>query len=196
MSFALNAPTTQISWVSYIGRFFYRHKIIVLGVLLAFLLFERKTYKSTTHAFLSYNTANARTQVSTYSLPTFINIPTLEIGLPIDETTGSGGLWSANDDSASHLATSPVPGEQGNTVIYAKNTIDAFGKLKDLKNGDIIILNTKDGMMHEYKVTEIKIVSPTDPSLINNTETEMLTLYTPYGFGDFKRFVGRALPLL
>jgi len=163
---------------------------------LILLILLSKTYKSTTYAFFSYDKSTARSLSSTYSTPTFINIPSLEIALAIDEATISHGFWSINTESASHLSSSPVPGEKGNTVIYAKNTPATFGRLTSLKKGDVIIIDTKDGLMHEYEVTELKVVSPTDSDLINNTEKEVLTLYTSYGFGDLKRFVVRAIPTL
>lgn len=183
------------SWVAFLRHLSRRQKVIMTITFVVMLSLLSKTYESTTYAFFSYDRSTIRSQSSTYSVPTFINIPLLEIALPIDESTMSHGFWRANDESASHLSTSPVPGERGNTVIYAKNTSAGFGRLSSLKKGDVIIIDTKDGLIHEYEVTELKVVSPTDSDLINNTTEEALTLYTSYGFGDLKRFVVRALPI-
>ncbi len=166
-----------------------------LGMIFVIGLFAlAKTYESTTYAFFSYETTLSRLKNKNVSLPTFVNIPSVEIELPIDETAINHGIWGLSNDGASHLASSPVPGEKGNTVLYAKNTPQEFGRLTSLQKGDTIIVVTQDGTPHEYEVTDRKIVSPTDATLIDNTRDETLTLYTPYGFADLKRFVVTAKP--
>lgn len=196
MSLALSYSFERRSVVSFIKHLSRRQKLVMTCGFFILLTLLSKTYESTTYAFFSYDKTTARSLSSTYSTPTFINIPTLEIALPIDEAAISHGFWGVNSESASHLSTSPVPGEKGNTVIFAKNTPETFGRLTSLKKGERIIIVTKDGSTHEYEVAESKVVSPTDSDLINNTDKETLTLYTSFGFGDLKRFVVRATPSL
>ncbi len=195
MSFEITDSVEGGSLGNFLKNLSRRQKGTMTCAFLVLLILLSKTYQSTTYAFFSYDKTTARSLSSTYSTPTFINIPSLEIALAIDEATISHGFWGINTDSASHLSSSPVPGEKGNTVIYAKNTPANFGRLTSLKKGDVIVIDTKDGIMHEYEVITLNVVSPTDSDLINNTEKEILTLYTSYGFGDLKRFVVRATPI-
>jgi LPXTG-site transpeptidase (sortase) family protein len=195
MSLVISRLTEEENVVRFLRHLSRRKKAVIICAFLVILILLSKIYLSTTYAFFSYDKTTTRSLSSTYSTPTFINIPTTKIALPIDETAVSHGFWDVNDESASYLSTSSVPGEKGNTVIYAKNTPDGFSKLTSLQKGDIIIVDTKDGLMHEYEVTITEIVSPTNSDLINTTDKEVLTLYTSYGFGDLKRFVVRALPV-
>jgi len=173
-----------------------RKAIAIFSIFLISLFIITKTYESTTYAFLTYSANTSRPEATDHAVPTFINIPSLGIELPIDETSISNGFWGITESGASHLTSSPVPGELGNTVIYAKNSPSQFGRLNSLEHGDTITIITKDGIAHEYEVTETKVVSPADSELINNTGIEVVTLYTSYGFGNLKRFVVRAEPLL
>ena len=163
---------------------------IGLGVIfLIALLAITKTYDSTTYAFFSYASTVRHSLAKDHFVPTFINIPSLTIALPIDETSINYGFWGMSQDGVSHLTTTSLPGEKGNIVIYGKNEKDKFGRLTSLQKGDEISVITQDGTTHIYTVTDLAIVSPTETSLIDDTATETLTLFTSYGFGDLKRFV-------
>ncbi|CAN5136077.1 hypothetical protein BH09PAT1_BH09PAT1_4800 [soil metagenome] len=165
--------------------------VVFMGLLLALT----KTYESTTYAFFSYTGSLSRYKTEDYSIPTFIYIPSLEISLPIDETSINYGFWGVSSDGVSHLTSTSVPGLDGNTVIYGKNNADKFGRVTNLRKGDDILITTKDGTIHYYTVSDLAIVSPTESALIDDTDGETLTLFTSYGFGDLKRFVVRATPI-
>lgn len=139
-------------------------------------------------AKINYATAEER------STPTFIRIPSLNITLPIQGTKIKKGDWEVSNRGVSHLSTSAVPGEQGNIIMYSHNTNNRFGPLPSIGLGDRIYLVTQDGILHEYIVTETFSVAPDDLSVIANTKTETLTLYTCIGFADTQRFVVRAIP--
>lgn len=170
-------------------------KALIFACLAAILLIAlNQTYDLTKYTFLAYAHIPPQTQTKDRSLPTFIHIPSLEISLPIDEVSSNSLFWKTNANTASHLSSSAVPGESNNTVLYAQNTTEAFGRLTSLQKGDTILVTTNNGDIHEYQVEKLTIVSPTEVDYISNTDEETLTLYTSYGFGSLKRFVVKSLP--
>lgn len=171
-----------------------RQKLLTGLIFLVLLILSTKTYDTTTYAFFTSAHALPRSQTEDYSIPTFINIPSVEITLPIEEASINHGIWGLSIDGASHLSSSRLPGEKGNIVIYAKNSDEKFGRLTSLQKGDEILIITQDGTTHPYEVTELLIVTPTESGIIDDTKDETLTLYTSFGFGDLKRLVVRAEP--
>jgi LPXTG-site transpeptidase (sortase) family protein len=130
-------------------------------------------------------------EVQTYN-PTRIDIEKIGVSLPIGETSIKDGKWSINPDGASHLDISADPGVEGNIIIYDHNLIHRFGKISELKPGDIIVVTSEDKKEYRYKVYETIIVDPTQVDVLHNYDTQTLTLYTCYGFLDSKRFVVKA----
>lgn len=171
-------------------------KIIIASlILLVALVMFHNIYDSFKYTFLSYVSSPARAESKDRSLPTFIYIPSVQIALPIDETSIHYGMWEVKEEAASHLASSAVPGESNNIIIYAQNTEDQFERLTSLKQGDEVVVSTLDGKMHTYHVTSLTVVSPLEVSSLSSTDKEILTLYTSHGFGDLKRFVVTASPI-
>lgn len=171
-----------------------RQKGIILSAILVAAILLTRTYLTTTYAFPTHTPTSEKNQHASLSIPTFINIPELEIALPIDESSSPKNPWSLPDTSASHLSSSSIPGEKGQIIIFAKNTSQAFGRLTSLTTGDTIIIDTKDGVMHDYKVIDQKVIPLTDSPFMNNDREEMLILYTPSGFAGLKHFVVIATP--
>lgn len=56
----------------------------------------------------------------------------------------------------------------GNCILAGHNMKDGslFGKLKAIENGDSIILQDNSGIKKEYKVFSIKVIEPTDFSIL------------------------------
>lgn len=134
--------------------------------------------------------------IHTNSLPVKIEIPSLNISLPITVSTISEkGIWEISEAGASFLGSSGVPGSDTNTVIYGHNKKYLFGSLVSLKTGDKIFIQSEDGIQHQYIVEETKTVSPNEISVVLPTDEERLTVYTCTGFLDSKRFVVRAKPV-
>jgi len=169
---------------------------ITCTILFISLFGVHKLYDLTQYSFLAYAHKPIISHNKDRSLPTFIHIPSVEIGLPIDEVSNTTLFWKTNTDTASHLATSAVPGETDNIVLYGRNTTESFGRLTSVREGDSIIVNLKNGDTHEYVVTQLMISSPTEVDQISSKDEETLTLYTSYGFGNLKRFVVKSLPAL
>lgn len=125
--------------------------------------------------------------------PSRIIIPGLKIDLPIVEAKVVNGLWELSETSASHGVGSANPGEFGNTVVFAHARDELFGPLRNIKQGNIIYILTKD-RWHKYEVKQTKLVEPNEVQVIAPTPDETLTLYTCDGFLDSKRLIIVAKP--
>jgi sortase A len=79
-----------------------------------------------------------------------------------------------------HLEGTAFPGEKGNCVI-AGHRDTQFRRLKDIKQGDEIVLSTSIGESR-YRVTGYDIVKPTDTRSLDDTPNAVLNLVTCYPF--------------
>lgn len=128
------------------------------------------------------------------SYPVHISIPwTLDVG--IDPQVYQDGKWTIAKDKASYLVASALPGQAGNIIIYGHNTREILGNIRALKGKEKITLTLRDGTTRLYQVTTIAEVSPGNPALLTQTQSETLTLYTCSGLLDSQRFVVRAVPV-
>jgi len=105
------------------------------------------------------------------------------------------GLFAAlaegDDDSTlrvavGHLPDTPLPWQSGNAA-FAGHRDARFRALRDLRVGDQIVLSTIRGRF-VYRVDQMRIVEPSDVSVLEPTPEPTLTLITCYPFW----FVGRA----
>ena len=129
-----------------------------------------------------------------FPYPTELEIPDLNIKLPIEQAEIIKGEWQVSEKNASHLAISGNPGENTNMVIYGHNKFNVLAKLKNAKKGSIISIKNTKGIVYKYIIKEISIVQPTELEVVMPTQTEILTLFTCTGFADSKRLVVRAIP--
>jgi sortase A len=130
--------------------------------------------------FRTFQAAKVSPNVKTAVLGN-LEIPRLHISLPILD----------NDDPASlslsvgHIpGTAPI-GSLGNAAI-AGHRDTAFRPLRDIRLGDRI--ETHTGQNATYLVKIIRIVNPTDTSLLRESSSPLLTLVTCYPFN----YVGSA----
>src|SRR5262245_34853682 len=72
------------------------------------------------------------------------------------------------------------PGSAGNIVI-AGHRDSYFRPLRNIRLGDDIFLDTRDGRFH-YQVTSFRVVGPRDVSVLAPTAEQLLTLITCYPF--------------
>lgn len=79
-----------------------------------------------------------------------------------------------------HLAGTVLPGEGGNCVI-AGHRDTHFRVLKDIQNGDELILE-RNGKEFHYKVGATKIVQPSNTADLRPTKKPVLNLVTCYPF--------------
>lgn len=115
-------------------------------------------------------------------------ISKLNIELPIYPSDNSDYSWESNYKGVSYQTSTVEPGEQGNSVLYGHNWKSLLGRLHELDNHDLVTIVYKNKSF-DYKVTESKIVSSSDISILDNSSDSRITLYTCTGFLDSKRFV-------
>jgi sortase A len=79
------------------------------------------------------------------------------------------------------MTSTGFPGEAGNVVLAGHRSHYTYGKffhrLGEMEIGDQLSLNTHFGSF-DYQVREIKVVEPTDLSVLEHTDRSLLTLIT------------------
>jgi len=145
-------------------------------------------------SFNNYQYANIQSNnsVSTAS-PQRISIPTLGISLPIYKSAIVNKVWQTTDLGASYLTSSPLPGNKGNSIMYAHNWISLFGKLQSAKVGENVIVTYPDNKKKTFVIAYTSVVSPDESSILAPSNDKRLTLYTCTGWFDSHRFVAVAI---
>lgn len=110
-----------------------------------------------------------------------LRVPKAAIEVPILEGTDDLTL----NRGVGHIAGTALPGHSGNIAITGHR--DGFFRgLKDIAAGDTIevVRRTKEGQAQtdKYLVRNIKIVLPSDTSVLDQTDDSTLTLITCYPF--------------
>lgn len=168
----------------------YLKLLIAFGILL-FLL------GSITQTQIYYNTKIALSERPKYSdekipVPTSLSIPKQKLNIKVEQGGIVSGKWVLSKTNALYLPTSGGLGEGFNTIIYAHNTRDLFGKLKKSAKGDLIVLSDKAGKEYRYKIYSIEDVDPSDLRKLYSTQKDIVTLFTCDGWADKSRLVVRA----
>ena len=84
------------------------------------------------------------------------------------------------DIAIGHLPDTPKPWEPGNSAVAAHR--DGLSRpLTHIKVGDDLRVRTLEGEL-QYRVRELKIVTPEDLSVLEPTGTDLLTLITCFPF--------------
>jgi LPXTG-site transpeptidase (sortase) family protein len=105
-----------------------------------------------------------------------IEIPRLGLSELVIEGTGGRSLRRG----VGHVPRTAFPGERGN-VALAGHRDSYFARLRDVAKGDLIRLETPDGVF-AYRVATILIVDPGRADLLAQTGSPRLTLVTCYPF--------------
>ncbi|AKM82379.1 TPA: hypothetical protein DD449_04775 [Candidatus Berkelbacteria bacterium] len=110
---------------------------------------------------------------------------------------------SALENGVAQFAGTANPGEKSNIFIFGHSSYylwdpgeykTIFAKLNDLDDDDLISVWWQQ-KEYIYKVTDKKIVSPNDVSVLKPTESEQLTLMTCWPIGTIdKRLIVIAKP--
>ena len=121
-----------------------------------------------------------------------LRIPRLKLEVPVYDGTSDAVL----DLAAGRIEYTALPGTAGNVGIAAHR--DGFFRvLKDIKEGDALVLDTPVATEH-YRVEWIQITIPEDVSVIDPTPGAAVTLVGCYPFyyagSAPKRFIVRAVP--
>jgi sortase A len=105
-----------------------------------------------------------------------LRVPKAAIEVPILEGTDDLTL----NRGVGHIPGTSLPGHSGNIAITGHR--DGFFRgLKDLTTGDTIEV-VRHNQTDKYVVRNIKIVLPSDTSVLNKTDDSTLTLITCYPF--------------
>jgi sortase A len=120
-----------------------------------------------------------------------LKIPRAHVEVPVLPGTDEATLNRA----VGWIQSTARPGEKGNVGI-AGHRDGFFRGLKDVANGDVLMLETARGR-EEYVVDDIRIVSPQEVSVLQATPSPAVTLVTCYPFyfvGDApRRYIVRAV---
>jgi sortase A len=105
----------------------------------------------------------------------FLKIPALNLDMVFIEGVSPDDLKLG----PGHYPNTPLPGQGGNVGIAGHRTtyLHPFWALNELKRGDKITLETKKGVF-VYKVRWLKVIAPTDISVVAPTKVPSLTLTT------------------
>jgi LPXTG-site transpeptidase (sortase) family protein len=132
-----------------------------------------------------------------------IIIPKINVNAPVvfEPSIEEAKIQKALQNGVVHYGTSPLPGQGGNSVIVGHSSNDwwepgnykfVFVLLDKLAAGDTITVQ-HNSRRYIYTVTEVKVVEPTDVSVLAPTAEPILTLITctPPGT-SWKRLIIRA----
>ena len=119
-----------------------------------------------------------------------LEIPRIGLSVIVSEGDSASILRRA----AGHLNGTSLPGGPGNVAIAAhRDTF--FHALRDIRDGDVITLNTLRGS-YQYEVESVEIVEPDNIDVLADSPNPTLTLVTCYPFYYVgpapKRFIVRA----
>lgn len=122
-----------------------------------------------------------------------VEIPELKIKYPVFEGTGAVQL----NEGIGHMEnTAPLCGT-GNCVLAGHNGSRRgafFTSLAGAKAGTEVKITTKAGVTHRYTVEEMRVVNPYDEWVTEESDIEVLTLFTCAEHGT-RRFACRCVPV-
>ncbi len=127
--------------------------------------------------------------------PKYLIIKELGINLEVVPANVKNDRWETTYNGVSFLASSPIPGTVGNSIMYGHNWTSLLGNLKQAKPGQIIEVIDDAGRVTRFEVHFVQIVGPDEKSILDQTTDTRLTLYTCTGFLDSKRLVVTAIKI-
>lgn len=154
-------------------------------------LFYQRNYSNK----LSFKSAPEIIASSGKNLPKKLIIPSIEKELDIYSSEIRDNKWETVENGVSYLKSTPIPGEKGNSVIYGHNWNTILGSLNRVEPGDIIVIEYNNGEKKEYVIENTATVSPTQVSVIKNSDDSRITIFTCTGFLDGQRFVVVSKPI-
>lgn len=163
---------------------------LLIGVGFVFLILSAFfAYQRYNPQRLSFATTPSSVQVSTDIFPKQVIIPDINLNLPVIPTKINQRKWEATTKGISFLISSPVPGSDGNSILYGHNWPNLLGNITKLKPGQVIYINLSDGSSKKFVIDSTVSVSPQEVAILAPSKTAQITLYTCSGFLDSKRFV-------
>lgn len=105
-----------------------------------------------------------------------MTIPKIDLKVALSEGVDMATLKYA----VGHFPGTAMPGQKGNFCVAGHRSYtynEAFNRLDEVKIGDEIITKTTKGEF-KYKVNEIKVVEPSQTSVLDKTDDATITLVT------------------
>jgi LPXTG-site transpeptidase (sortase) family protein len=164
-------------------------RILILSGLLFMLFGGNLVYQRYSPKKLEFKDLAVNQSVVTEVKPVKIIVPSLNIENVIYSSKIENNKWEATTKGISYLSTSPVPGQNGNSILYGHNWPSLLGNLSSIKPGDTIIITSDHGKKLVFEVEYTSVVTPDDVSVLSQTKDKRITLYTCIGFLDSHRFV-------
>jgi len=168
------------------------HVAIWLFATLAFIFFlcsfneiaKRYSYPSITQ--IQAKTPDKSTSnPKKYFLPQTLKINSIGLDTPV---ISSNKIWEEKAKSVVFFSKTPVPGQQGNSVLYGHNWPHLLGNLKKVKEGDMVEIELTNGKAEKFVVTQKGNITADQTHILNQTNDYRLTIYTCSGLLDTKRF--------
>ena len=156
-------------------------------LLLTFLIYQR--YNPQNLAFKINEISQPAYSEKSGIVPTGIKIDSINLLLPVTASEIKNNKWEASTKSVNFLKTSVIPGEKGNSVLYGHNWPNLLGNLKKAEPGDKVTVIYSDNSERNFEIEYKTQVSPSETSILSNSEDNRITLYTCAGFLDTKRLV-------
>jgi LPXTG-site transpeptidase (sortase) family protein len=168
--------------------------LVIFGVIIllfsVFFFWERYTPQRLSFNISNYSNNNIG---DSGEKPIEIIIPAINLDLPVIPAKLVRGNWEATSRGVSYLSSSPIPGTEGNSILYGHDWPNLLGNILKLKPGQIVKIKYLDGKIKIFTINSTVFVSPNETSILAPSKDTRITLYTCAGLFDSKRFVVTAI---
>lgn len=175
-------------WVSKIGLVASVLLIISSTVLLLVVKFYPSNINTTSHVQALHSSAGSTNNVpknpDISGIPVHINIPSLDLELPVDKGyyNNQTQTWTLSGTHAHYAIASSISNiKGGNTFIYGHNNKFVFAKLNQIKTDAIVQITSDNGHRFYYMFRGAVDVNPADTSLFAYQGKPILTVQTCSG---------------
>jgi LPXTG-site transpeptidase (sortase) family protein len=124
--------------------------------------------------------------------PVRVVSPSVGVDMPVVDGfyEKASGEWTLYDDRAMFAAMTTEPNDKsGQTFIYGHATQRVFGKLLNMKAGQVVEVYTSNGYKFTYTLKETETVTPQNTGVLAYEGSPRLLLQTCVGtFSESRRF--------
>lgn len=158
------------------------------ALIIAVVNLVEKSKNQSSQDFLPYSVYAKKTQFSPTTLisgkPVLLKIPKLKISLSVKEGRYDPNkqVWEIDNQSVFHAVMTPWPNNQaGNTLIYGHNQNNIFEKLNQMRQSDLIQIETDNHKAFTYNLISVNDVQPNNLDLFAYEGEPIVTLQTCAG---------------
>lgn len=146
---------------------------------------------STSTSFASPQDTSAKWE---FAVPSQLFIPKIRLSARIISAEKQENTWEVHPHDINYGIGTAIPGEPGNTVIFAHRRRNLFIDLNKINIGDQIFVGTSIDFF-SYQVIDKFSVNPSEPWPTASTKNDELTLFTCNGTEDKERLIIKARPI-